>query len=214
MLPPELRNKIYQYVLGDMTVSFEERETQCDHCGDPEQHPNAYRCVARVVSGGFELSLSMLRVCRQIYNEARLLPFGANQFKIPCKFVEPFDFMRDLVPEQSRAITNLDVEDLTLHSLDEDEAFNGTLPSPERLRLDLWLDWSTTRNEKSPAALFVDLENIFVSSSVGLLASSRLQHLEFTLELHVLESDMTFFEENMDEIRAWLEKKKTSMLPP
>jgi hypothetical protein len=83
-----------------MTISFEEREPPCDHCSDPEQHPNAYRCITRVVSGGLKLNLLLLRVCRQIYNEARLLPFVANEFKIPCYLVEPNDVMRDLAIEK------------------------------------------------------------------------------------------------------------------
>jgi hypothetical protein len=197
-----------------MSISFEEREPPCDHCNDPEQHPNAYRCVARVVSGGLKLNLPLLRVCRQIYNEARLLPFVANEFKIPCHLVEPNDVMRDLAIEQYHAITNLHVEGLALHSQDEDEDIIGTLPNLERLKLDLWLDWSMTRIEKSPDVLFVDLENIFVSSSIGGLASSKLKLLELTLELQVLESDMAFFQENMDGMRAWLEKKRSRILLP
>jgi hypothetical protein len=78
-LPPELRNKIYDYVFGSLKMSLG---------GSSEDHGIWYTFSQPIDAGRF-VSMSRIRPtaplmlsCRQIYTEAELLPFRLNQIEL------------------------------------------------------------------------------------------------------------------------------------
>ncbi|CAN9348072.1 hypothetical protein CC77DRAFT_1019508 [Alternaria alternata] len=102
-LPGEIRNEIYQYVLNEGVYDF------MDGIVSP-----TYECDER---------FALLRVCREIYNETRLLPFSLNtfhfgSFKVFHKFIIKFT-----TTKQRQAIRALDLEIWTQCCIDHIEDF-------------------------------------------------------------------------------------------
>jgi len=65
-LPGEIRNHIYEHVLGQRTYALWVYSFKATYT-----HPN---------------DLALLRVCRKVYDEAKLLPFSLNTFCFPHFF--------------------------------------------------------------------------------------------------------------------------------
>ncbi|OCL10800.1 hypothetical protein AOQ84DRAFT_336894 [Glonium stellatum] len=106
-LPGELRNKIWNYVLGDRTLHIE--HTAANDLTAEGERPRD------LTNRG--LSLCCLRVCRQIYTEARHLPYSSNTFAFRNTSTYQF-FTPSLLPKQRRLITklNLLVTDVLINS--------------------------------------------------------------------------------------------------
>ncbi|KAK3683250.1 hypothetical protein LTR37_020425 [Vermiconidia calcicola] len=88
-LPPELRNRIYGYVLasGDWTVNWR-------HSCRLYTTPNF---------------LALLQTCRRVHNETMTMPYHGNY--IQCDDANTlFDFMTDLRDEKMNAITSVAVK--------------------------------------------------------------------------------------------------------
>ena len=68
-LPGEIRNRIYDFTLGGNTWHIDQRRKLT--CKTPKAERNDHR--------------ALLRVCRQIYNEARLLPWSLSDFQCETK---------------------------------------------------------------------------------------------------------------------------------
>lgn len=107
-LPPEIRNRIYGLVLGGnhlwishslSELDFRKPEEKTTSEGAPCEHSGQWfhqggkfhhRTVERLTIGGYEKDygycvrhrdhLGLLRICRQIYTEAALLPYTLNTF--------------------------------------------------------------------------------------------------------------------------------------
>ncbi|KAK3614087.1 hypothetical protein LTR22_027897 [Elasticomyces elasticus] len=129
-LPPEIRNRIWCYVLGGRTVHIllraHLRDTYIlDHtcCKSHEDTldviTNIRRADTLTEMQDYEtthdascwgparerLNLGVLSVCRQIHQEAALLPYQENTFVVAISALR--DFLSSLMPAQSNAITSL-----------------------------------------------------------------------------------------------------------
>lgn len=93
-LSPELRNRIYAYTFSGYKFNFGGGGTQ-HQCRADYIYPTTRQCHR----------LSLLAACRQIYAEARILPFTLNTFQ--C-LTEPFaKFGLDAMPEQIVSIRHI-----------------------------------------------------------------------------------------------------------
>lgn len=126
-LPPEIRNRIWRLVVANRTIHVQvwtikgivhwvcvndrtDRDIAMDiKASNQHKHPDYdtfHRECCRYPLSRARLKLSLLRVCRQVYDEAALLPFKYNTFSI-----ESFDalvpFLKSLVPSQARAIKSI-----------------------------------------------------------------------------------------------------------
>ena len=88
-LPPEIRNQIYSYVfhVGVVVIRIGYRPEQTNRGGGRIGHGLWSRSTANrdffdVINRGEGVRLGLLRVCRQIYSEAALLPYTLNKFEI------------------------------------------------------------------------------------------------------------------------------------
>ena len=111
-LPSEIRNRIYNLVLGGerLAISYEPHQRkykQLDYCryrvhvgGGLYHHLalNGYRRGARRT-----LHLGLIRVCRQIYGETALLPYALNEFAFENDWVRR-KFWKETKPAQQRAV--------------------------------------------------------------------------------------------------------------
>jgi len=101
-IPAELRNQIYEYVLGGMCLEADYRQTYTTgHRIKVQPMPYEPRQGKEVVR-----LLALTETCRQIRSETRLLPFALNEFcgstiKIFCVFVT------SLSEEQRRIIRRI-----------------------------------------------------------------------------------------------------------
>ncbi|KAF1833308.1 hypothetical protein BDW02DRAFT_599196 [Decorospora gaudefroyi] len=93
-LPAELRNRIYNHVLGGRTYRFKDTfrtsQARLDHRG--EQH-----------------ILGLLYVCRQIHFETALLPYTLNTFSFRDLDISLEPFLRHRSPSQIRSIHSLEL---------------------------------------------------------------------------------------------------------
>jgi hypothetical protein len=110
-LPPELRNRIYEYTLSFWLLGI----------------LNPWKPRTYVDKWYTDCNLSILSTCRQIYAEAKLLPFRVDVFA-----GWPYDFNTHLFPKlkswQVDAITTIHIRILFDHSWGGDPSSNW--PSP------------------------------------------------------------------------------------
>jgi hypothetical protein len=88
-LPAELRNRIYEHVLGGRTYRFKD---------------TVYTGRARLDTKGENHILALLYVCRQIYFETALLPYTMNMFSFRHFDISLEPFLRHRSPSQIRSI--------------------------------------------------------------------------------------------------------------
>ncbi|KAK4505835.1 hypothetical protein PRZ48_003800 [Zasmidium cellare] len=123
-LAPEIRNRIFLHALGNTTIHvFSDpktrrlRHTVCssDKCdGAPLNYGTkkgilglpspdyAYSCTRKDIRG---LPLELLGTCRQIYEEAALIPFTTNCFQVDKESF--YDFAYRIMAFQKRAINDM-----------------------------------------------------------------------------------------------------------
>ncbi|CAI9625594.1 unnamed protein product [Alternaria burnsii] len=94
-LPGEIRNEIYRHVLNKGVFEFEND------------------VVLRTT--GYGERFTLLRVCREIYNETRLLPFSLNtfyfgSFEVFHKFIVKFTTAKFTTTKQRQAIRALHLD--------------------------------------------------------------------------------------------------------
>lgn len=83
-MPPEIRNRIYMYVFRVFFVNIAEHQSE----GRRQMSDKA--------------PVRFLEACRQIYIEARMLPFAFNEFQFDHRTIE---FWIEKMPAQIQAIT-------------------------------------------------------------------------------------------------------------
>ncbi|KAJ8110971.1 hypothetical protein OPT61_g6313 [Boeremia exigua] len=98
-LPPEIRNNIWEYVLGGKILDvvflssrkgrYLEEKTAISPLSLPES------------------SHALLQVCRQLYKETALLPFSTNSFRFESN--QAFDWIRHLLKVQQGLIKNVHI---------------------------------------------------------------------------------------------------------
>ncbi|RMY68018.1 hypothetical protein D0863_07392 [Hortaea werneckii] len=132
-LPSEIRDVIWQYVFGGLTIHISDDALDRNACVakvcrlhvDPEReavalregeqnpyHVRHFRCFepqdpqSNNPCDQPQALVSVLRVCRQIHDEAALIPFIANFFSF-ARFTSLSRFLDRLVPAQAHAIERL-----------------------------------------------------------------------------------------------------------
>jgi hypothetical protein len=127
-LPGELRNRIYEYVLGGLTIRNLENVLSAAHVvhepvGLEQYGARAHGTVVPVYASSdvsdepwyryqpktVLLHVNLLKVCRQIYSETHLLPFQLNAFEIHHEKLG--HFLGNLTVAQRDAITTFKIGD-------------------------------------------------------------------------------------------------------
>jgi hypothetical protein len=85
-LPGEIRNIVYEYALTDGTYDFV--QTSLEDTGSARSRE--FKMTKHKNSG-----LALLQVCRDIYDDTRLLPFNSNTFR--CDTLQTFDRLTTLL---------------------------------------------------------------------------------------------------------------------
>ncbi|KAK4505834.1 hypothetical protein PRZ48_003799 [Zasmidium cellare] len=125
-LPPEIRNRIYYLVLGDSTIHIwtpsagdKCRHTMCtsEDCDDHklEMPTNASGGIQRerladhhcLNAMRIPIPFDFLRTCRQVYEEAALLPYATNSFRIHSTALDQLD--QQLSSFQKKSIKTMTV---------------------------------------------------------------------------------------------------------
>ena len=101
-LPPEIRIRIYEYVFGGQRLCI-------DFCG-PQYKDNYTTHLGRrfyhfnmVKGSDRKLDLRLLRVCRQIFTEAALLPYAQNEFTFRSQKARR-QFQKSMRPGKKRIV--------------------------------------------------------------------------------------------------------------
>ena len=128
-----------------------------------------------------DVSLELLLTCRQIYNEAILVPFGANDFGLISNLFTSDNrtkiyFLRDLIPDQRRAISTLHIRGVAKYRFaDQQQWLQQQIASMSGLsRLELSFDWNVMAYSNSPGLLMAALEERFEASGVSMFAMANL----------------------------------------
>jgi len=125
-LPAEIRNNIWQLVLGGRSIEVRDYG-RCSTCcaahedldralnikaGNRQQimqdHPLHVDCFVLHKPAKIGLTLSLLLACRQIHQEAALLPFATNNFVFQSYSALRI-FLRRLVTGQARQIASISI---------------------------------------------------------------------------------------------------------
>ena len=140
------------------------------------------------------VDLKLLLTCRQVYNEAVLVPFSANEFGLPGNRFTFDDrtkilFLRDLIPDQTRAISALHIRGRLLYG-----PVQQHITSMSSLRhLKPTLDWNMMAIRDSPDLLMGALEDRFNDSGIRMFAMANLKTVDITIELTVFSGDVEAF---------------------
>lgn len=229
--------RIYEYALGGNTIFFDHHYSSCTN----KCHRNRYRCRAYVAKedtseetrrtseseqvkesehppqGDWEpsgnVSLELLLTCRQIYNEAVLVPFSANEFGLPSDWfvtdgLVKILFLRDLIPDQSRAISTLHIRGVMRHGFVPQHI--KSLSGLKKLKLSL--DWDMLATRNMPGLLMTALEDRFEKSDVRMFATANLQTVDFTIDLTVFFQDVEAVLAQEKELVDWIESKRALLL--
>ena len=121
-LPAETRNKIYGLVISDhhLRVGYTPHQSKIEqkdhrryrvHVGGGLYHYiKGRRRIDYRHQKPLTLHLGLLRVCRQIYSEAALIPYATNSFTFENQWVMRRCF-KTLRPTQKRAMANFAVRE-------------------------------------------------------------------------------------------------------
>jgi len=142
LLPPEIRDLIYRFTLGHVHLHVSGKRLRVRVCGDPISYqrraeeikrsrgdghsitpwsPHDY-CHENEAQGGRKrqrmhtqkngMTLGLLSTCRQVHNEAALVPFALNTFIFDtCDTLG--DFLAVLNPVQAKEIRSIVLESIT-----------------------------------------------------------------------------------------------------
>jgi hypothetical protein len=114
-----------------------------------------------------DVSLNLILTCRQVYNEAVLVPISVNEFGLSSnwfmtdRLVKIF-FLRDLIPDQSRAISTLHIRGVLRHGCVQQHI--KALSGLRRLKLSFDSDMMAIRN--MPDLLMTTLEDRSEKSNI------------------------------------------------
>jgi hypothetical protein len=185
------------------TVQAYRRHGPIDATGAPmDEHS---QCVSVV-------ELDLLHVCRQIYAEARLLPFKENVFVSDTRENDVnLAFIREFNPLQASAIGGLSFR-----------CFNGfpriSEPDATRLARSHWLKLLEaaidTYTTGSPTELLQALDRTIDTSGVGLVCGAKPPAV--CVRLNVI-ADPRFLQSARDALEtttAWLEEKQGTLFGP
>jgi hypothetical protein len=162
------------------------------------------------------VDVDLLLTCRQIYNEAVLAPFSANDFGLDS-YLSRSDgrtkilFLRDLVPDQSRTISTLHIYGTTRrgHAGFVQQHIN-TLSALRTLKLRF--GWDMMDIQGSPGQLMAALEDRFDASGVSIFATANLQTIDVKIGVTVFHRDVQAITERKEELVDWMGSKRDLLL--
>ena len=105
-LPPELRIRIWGYVLGGNLL----------RCDNVRKHGSSEQRIMVPVVASKELGMDLLRTCRQIYAETALLPYQLNTFCFDnyCWIKDHTEYLK---PFQLAQITYFELDIIEKHGI-------------------------------------------------------------------------------------------------
>ena len=162
------------------------------------------------------MDLDLLLTCRQIYNESVLVPFSASFFSHDSDEFRSDGrtkllFLRDLIPDQSRAISTLQLRSTTRPwQVEFVQQHINTLSGLRKLILTF--DWNMMGIKESPDQLVAALEDRFDATGVSMFATANLQTVEIKIGQTVSYLDVQAVMEQKDELIAWIEGKRDFLL--
>jgi hypothetical protein len=119
-LPGELRNQIYEYVIGGLTIDSLTKYARTRRGVHPREAPGAPVLGQRIIVSKLvdrtpdcsshtvvSQALGFLTVCRRVFSEAHLMPFTLSTLAIRPVDLEPF--LDELTAAQRNAITTYKV---------------------------------------------------------------------------------------------------------
>ena len=165
-----------------------------------------------------DVSLELLLTCHQIYNEAVLVPFSANDFGLNSKLFTSGNrtnilFLRDLSPDQSRAISTLHIRGVVKYRFFQQQWLQQQIASMSGLRrLKLSFGWSMTINRESHSVLVNALERRFDNSGINMFALANLQKVDIMIDLTVFHHDVEVVMAQGKELFDWVESKRALLL--
>ena len=117
-----------------------------------------------------DVDLNLLLTCRQVYTEAVFVLFSANESGLNSNFFTSDDrtkilFLRDLVPDQIRAIFTLQICGIVSHGFVQQ--YIKSMSGLKNLKLNF--DWHMMVIKDSPDLLMAALEERFDASGVSML---------------------------------------------
>lgn len=150
MLPMEIRRQIYEHVVGDNWLHVDAEGRSVRPCLNPcrfrlrsdvikssptrqrfthalASHDECFTACAKQETSN-RLCLALLQVCRQVYFEARLVPFSANTFVFKQRFVLERFF---LVQGWERGLALRSV--IFMHLLDNDYGLHHLMPNVKHI---------------------------------------------------------------------------------
>lgn len=177
------------------------------------------------------MNLKLLLVCRQIYNEAVLIPFSADDsayLRDRFLYRKPhFDqsdsesddgenrdfhwmlFLRDLVPDQRRAISTLSIKGYVRHKFDQRNI--DALSGLKHLKVALKWDMMSIQDKPDRLIHALDARHERVLG-IPMFASANLKKVEIVVELTVWHLDMQAITDQSKQLADWVEGKRAFLL--
>lgn len=229
--------RIYEYALGGNTIFFDTHPSPCtnkchrnryrcrayvaeedsseevERKSGPEQVKESKHYRSGDWKPASDVSLELLLTCREFYNEAVLVPFTANEFGLLSDwFVRDgrvkILFLRDLIPDQSRAISTLHIRGRVRCGFVQQHV--KALSGLKTLKVSF--DWNMATDRESSDVLMDVLARRFDASGLGMLATANLQTVDITVDLTVFSPNMQAVMAQKDELVDWLEGKRALLL--
>lgn len=100
-LPPEIRVRIYNFVLGGQQIWIGRYPASIDYQRHLHHGPRFYH-FNTIDREGRGLDIRLLRVCRQVFTETALLPYALNNFSFETHSVRK-DFEKLVRPGKKQA---------------------------------------------------------------------------------------------------------------
>lgn len=243
-LPTELRAEIYTLLLGDRTIHIDYPGCKCaqrfidgqsylcsatisdaeafaQHGWRPDSVPlklffaiRHSKCTTSVAAA---LPLWMIGLCKQVYNEASLVPFQENCFT----FAAPQSigqFLQRLNALQQKALTHVGVFQTNAGTMWDAPSLTEPLKLPPYLnikRLTIFIELCPANLNQKDGALAIT--NVAVQdrlvSRMSMLWSPKLEKVEVLINNTGIKSDNSYRCLSVDEVMAWTARIRQSLLP-
>lgn len=231
--------RIYEYALGDNIIFFDTHDSACTNkchrnryrCrayideqsseessqeSESEQVKELQSPPEETWEPSGDVDLDLLLTCRQNYNEAVLVPFSANEFGLDIDWFTSYGstkilFLRDLIPDQSRAISTLHVRGaFRCAPYNFVQQHISALSGLRRLKLIFDVDMTDIRG--APDHLINALEECFDESGVSIFAMAQLQAVDVKMDLTVFYRDVEAVMGQKLELIDWVASKRAFLL--
>ena len=101
-LPPEIRLRIYKHVFGGQRLWMDFRRPKYKY-GDGTHLGGRFTYLNMDMDTNGKLDIGLLRVCRQIFTEAALLPYALNEFTFESQLARR-EFEKSIRPGKKQVV--------------------------------------------------------------------------------------------------------------